>query len=394
MIDNRIQAPFNILHVLSAPVGGPFRHIVDLADGQIARGHRVGLIVGSMTGGVEAEARLAELAPRLALGLTRMRMSRHIGWSDGAAAAHVSRRVMTVDADVVHGHGAKGGAYVRLASRGRALRVYTPHGGSLHYSWRSPFGICYLAAERVLAHRTDLFLFESAYEYDAFRAKIGNPDRPKRVVYNGVRENDFATIATHPNATDLVFVGELRAHKGVDVLIDALARLARSGRSVTATIVGAGPDQLALESQARALGIAGRVRMVGATPARNAFALGRILVVPSRAESLPYVVLEGTAAGLPLIATRAGGIPEIFGPEAAALIPAGDPGALAQAIEAALQDPAAHCVLAQRLQSRVRVSFSVEAMTNAVLTAYCDAMSQSWLRRGQGRMPAWLTNSE
>src|ERR1700749_3871991 len=59
--------PLNILHILRAPLGGLFRHVVDLAEGQAARGHRLGLIVDSATGGDRAEAALAELAPLLAL---------------------------------------------------------------------------------------------------------------------------------------------------------------------------------------------------------------------------------------------------------------------------------------------------------------------------------------
>src|SRR3954447_170251 len=121
-------APFNILHVLRAPVGGLFRHVIDLARGQAARGHRVGVIADSSSGGARAEATLAELSPTLALGLTRVSMSRQIGASDAPALMHVARRAAQVAADVIHGHGAKGGAYARLA-RARAVRAYTPHGG-------------------------------------------------------------------------------------------------------------------------------------------------------------------------------------------------------------------------------------------------------------------------
>src|SRR5579871_2835392 len=121
-----------ILHVLRAPVGGLFRHVVDLASGQAARGHQVGLIADASTGGAQAEAVLADLSKSLPLGLSRVPMSRGIGFSDLAAVAHVGARIAAVRPDVVHGHGAKGGAYARLA-RGRAVRAYTPHGGSLHY---------------------------------------------------------------------------------------------------------------------------------------------------------------------------------------------------------------------------------------------------------------------
>ena len=387
------QSPLNILHVFRAPVGGLFRHVVDLALGQIARGHRVGLIADSTTGGALAEARLAELAPRLALGLTRIPMSRHIGASDAGAAAHVAQRAAAVGADVIHGHGAKGGAYARFAVRGRALRVYTPHGGSLHYGWASPSGFFYLAAERMLMRRTDLFLFESAYGCDAFRAKIGQPAAPTRIVHNGVTDPEFAGVTPDPGATDLVFVGELRILKGIDVLIKAITWLAANGRIVTATIVGAGADRDAFEHEAQNLGLAERVRFVGSKPAREAFALGRFLVVPSRAESLPYVVLEAAAAGLPLIATRVGGIPEIFGPDAAHLVRADDPTALAQAIEAALENPGLAQARAQRLKARARESFSVDAMTDAVLGAYRDAHRESLSQNSRTDAPAWLTNS-
>src|SRR5947209_14169356 len=106
--------PLNILHVLRAPVGGLFRHVIDLAQGQAARGHRVGLIADRSTGGSQAEATLSALASKLALGLTRVPMSRHVGVSDCLAVRHVSQRAKAVAADVVHGHGAKGGAYARL----------------------------------------------------------------------------------------------------------------------------------------------------------------------------------------------------------------------------------------------------------------------------------------
>ena len=393
MIDVAGQSPLNILHVFRAPVGGLFRHVVDLALGQVARGHRVGLIADSTTGGVQGEGKLAELAPHLALDLTRIPMSRQIGPSDVNAAANVTRRAADVGAHVIHGHGAKGGAYARFATRGQGLRVYTPHGGSLHYSWASPSGFFYLAAERALMRRTDLFLFESAYGRDAFRTKIGNPAAPMRVVHNGVTDPEFSGVPPDASPTDLVFVGELRALKGVDVLIEALARLAANGQHVTATIVGAGAEKDTFENAARDLGVTELVRFVGAKPARSGFALGRILVVPSRAESLPYIVLEAAAAAMPIIATRVGGIAEIFGPDAAHLIPADDPAALAGAIDAALRDPARLEAAARRLQTRARVSFSVDAMTNSVLEAYRDAMNESRQPHGRAGAPEWLTDT-
>jgi glycosyltransferase involved in cell wall biosynthesis len=362
--------PLRILHVLRAPVGGLFRHVVDLARGQAAHGHQVGIVADANTGGERADAAFASLD--LALGLTRVPMSRHIGASDVSAQRHVARRAAQAQADVLHGHGAKGGAYARLAPAGRAIRVYTPHGGSLHYDRRSPVGMMYLALEQMLMARTELFLFESRFGRDAFAAKIGAPRALTRVVHNGVTAGEFAEVVPRADATDLVFVGELRVLKGVDVLLDALALLARDGRALGATIVGDGPDAAAFRAQAERLGLSA-VRFAGPMPARAAFALGRCLVVPSRAESLPYIVLEAAAAGIPLIATNVGGIPEIFGPQAARLVPPADVPALAHAIAVTTGDIAAAGNQALTLRARVQAEFSADAMTDAVLSAYMEA---------------------
>ena len=390
MTDGR-EEPLNILHVLRAPVGGLFRHVTDLAQGQAARGHRVGLIADRSTGGAQAEATLAALASKLVLGLTRVPMSRHVGASDFLAVRHVSQRAKAVGANVIHGHGAKGGAYARLGvtpspTDRKTIRVYTPHGGSLHFRWGSPTGLVYLNAERALMSRTDLFLFESAYGRDVFKAKIsdkiGEPPNLVRVVHNGVTDDEFQPIVVSQGASDLLFIGELRLLKGVDVLIAAIKQLAQEGRSiegrkVTATIVGNGPDRAQFEREVAKHGLGEQVQFVGAKPARQAFSLGRLLIVPSRAESLPYIVLEAAAAGVPMIATQVGGIPEIFGPDVGALVAPGDPAALAQAISQAMQDRGARHSASLRLKTRLRALFSADAMTDAILAAYREALAHN-----------------
>jgi glycosyltransferase involved in cell wall biosynthesis len=369
--------PLAILHVFRAPVGGLFRHVVDLVRGQAAAGHRVGIVADASTGGARAEAALAELAPLLALGMTRVPMSRHLGVRDVTAVRRVAQAIAARGADVIHGHGAKGGAYARLAGT-RALRAYTPHGGSLHFDPRSPIGFVYLTLERALLPRTDLILFESAYARDVYHARIGTPAAPVRVIHNGVAAAEFAPVPPAADASDVVFVGELRRLKGVDVLIEALSLLDTGGPSVTATIVGSGPEAAAFEALARARGLA-KVTFPGAMPAREAFARGRLLIVPSRAESLPYIVLEAAAAGLPMLATNVGGIPEIFGPHSGRLMPPGDAGKLAEAIRKALADPAGIRASAQALRDRVRAEFSAEVMVAAVLAAYRAAVDHRGL---------------
>jgi glycosyltransferase involved in cell wall biosynthesis len=371
------KKPLAILHVFRAPVGGLFRHVVDLVRGQTAAGHRVGIIADAMTGGARAEAALAQIAPLMTLGITRVPMSRHLGLRDVAAVRRVAQVIRTSGADIVHGHGAKGGAYARLAGT-HALRAYTPHGGSLHFNPRTPIGFVYLTLERALLGRTDLILFESAYARDVYHARIGTPAASVQVIHNGVAAAEFAPVTPAVDASDVVFVGELRRLKGVDVLIEALSVLGAEGRPVRATIVGSGPEGAEFQTLARARGVA--ATFPGALPARDAFARGRLLVVPSRAESLPYIVLEAGAAGIPMLSTNVGGIPEVFGPYSGQLLPAGDVASLAAAIGAALADPAATRASALALRERVRTHFSAELMVADVLASYRSALEQAAVR--------------
>ena len=358
----------NILHVLRAPVGGLFRHVVDLAHGQIARGHKVGMVTDDCVREGPSKAKLAELAPRLALGLSRIPMRRQPSATDLAVIRHVARRIAESRAEVVHGHGAKGGALARLApARDRIVRAYTPHGGSMHDAIGRRL---HLMIEHALMPHGNLYLFESAYSHDAFHRKIGRPDGTVRIVHNGVHRAEFEPVAPVAEATDILFLGEMRTLKGVDVLIDAMAILRNDGKPLTATVIGNGPDAGAFRTQAEFLGLGEAVRFHSAMPTRRAFAFGRLVVVPSRAESLPYVVLEAAAAGQPLVATDVGGIPEIFGPLADRLIPTGDAGALARAIAERIDNPVAAERDARMLRARIARAFTAEAMVEAVESAY------------------------
>ncbi len=366
-----------ILHVLRAPVGGLFRHVIDLAQGQAARGHNVG-IVAADTDSPAAREKFSSIAPDLALGISRIAMSRRPGLGDLGAVRHVSLAAAAAAPDVLHGHGAKGGAYVRLANAGRAIRVYTPHGGSLHYGSLTPQGLLYGFAERLLKLRTDLLLFESAFARSAFAAKMGEPGNRARVVHNGVAEAEFAPVAPAADAADVVVIGELRHLKGIDILIEAAALLAARRRRITVAVVGAGPDEKAFRALAVERGLSESIRFSGYRPAREGFAMGRVLAVPSRAESLPYIVLEAAAAALPMVATRVGGIPEIFGPDRLLVTP-GDPAALADALLRELEDPAA-ASRAAALRDRVRSFFSQDAMVEGVLEAYETAIAAKFQR--------------
>ena len=119
------------------------------------------------------------------------------GGATGAAPrrARVSRRIAALAPDVLHGHGAKGAALARLVPNyGDAIRAYTPHGGSLVYCPGTVAGGFYRSIERLLNWRTDLFLFESTYVADLFRAKVGTPRAMVRVVRNGVGQAEFEPV--------------------------------------------------------------------------------------------------------------------------------------------------------------------------------------------------------
>lgn len=366
----------NIVHVFRAPLGGLFRHVADLVSGQVARGHRVGMIVDSLTNNARAAEVIGALQPSLALGVSYVPMPRPLKLADLSAAMHVTRRVREAAADVVHGHGAKGGAYARLAMTGNnVVRAYTPHGGSLLLDHATLTGRAYLALEKLLMPRGDLYLFESAYSANVFRGKVGDPGARAHVIHNGVSKEEFAPVPFAADATDIVFVGEYRRVKGIDTLIDAIAMLRDEGRPMTATLVGSGPEADTLKAQVEVLGLAGAVRFMPAMPMRQALTHGRLVVLPSRAESLPYVVLETAAAERPLITTRVGGIPEIYGPLSDTLIPPGDAPALARAIKDAVDNPEAMRERSQRLRSRIATLFSVDVMVDSVLGCYEQALN-------------------
>ena len=360
-----------IVHCFRSPVGGIFRHVRDLVDAQIAAGHEVGILCDNETGGAFEENMFATLEPRLSLGLHRIPMKRAIGAADGMALVRAFRTLRSVHPDVLHSHGAKGGAYARVIgsmlrrSNPRLARLYCPHGGSVHYDANTKGGRIYFALERMLERMTDRLIFVSAYERDAYRDKVGEPRCPSSLVPNGLAPEEFEPVVPDADAADFLYVGMMRDLKGTDLFVRAVAALP----GATGVAVGDGPDRAAYEHLARELGIANRLTFRDPVPARDAFRLGRTLVVPSRAESMPYIVLEALAARKPVVATRVGGVPEIWAEYADALVTPDDLDALAEAMRDALaggRDAPNPDALAASLQAR----FSRKAMARSVAEAY------------------------
>jgi glycosyltransferase involved in cell wall biosynthesis len=131
-----------------------------------------------------------------------------------------------------------------------------------------------------------------------------------------------------------------------------------------------------LKAQVARLNLGEAVRFLGHVKARYGFSKGRLLVVPSRGDSMPYVVIEAAAAGIPMVAAKVGGIPEIYGPDhAGSLFAPNIVGAMADAIKAALDDMEAARAGARSLRERIFQHFSQKAMVEGVLGGYREAFA-------------------
>ncbi len=337
--------PLRILHCFRSPVGGIFRHVRDLAEEHARDGHEVGILCDSTTGGSFEDALFDGIRPHLSLGLHRLAIRRSIGPSDISSVLRTYREVKELKPDILHGHGAKGGAIARMVgSRLRVsgacvARLYSPHGGSLHYDQRTARGQLYFGIERMLERWTDSLVFVSDYERRTYAEKIGEPKTAWELIYNGLRPAEFEPVTAPPDALEFLYIGMMRDLKGPDVFIGGLRRAEQIvGRPLRAVMVGDGDDKPGYQHKITTMGMGARIVMHDAMPARKAFALARHVVVPSRAESMPYIVLEAVAAGKSMLATRVGGIPEILGTDSEALVVPGDVEAMGQAMARAVTE--------------------------------------------------------
>jgi glycogen synthase len=206
----------------------------------------------------------------------------------------------------------------------------------------------------------------------------GVPAERVRVIPPGVVPELFAAAAPDPYPQlprpRILFVGRLQHEKGIGVLLEAAARMSSRAQLV---FVGDGPARKQLHRAARKLGLAERVHVTGFLPHRVVPAAMRhadVLVLPSLFEEFGTTQLEAMQAGVPIVASRTGGIPDAVG-EAAVLVPPGSVEALARAIDEVLMNPA----LAERLvaagRERVR-RFNWHALARDVLSVYNDALGR------------------
>lgn len=337
-----LPSPLTILHVTApAQVGGLESVVTMLARGHVRMGHRVYVAaLVDPAGGMYPflDALEKEGVETLRMTLPARAYSRE--------RAEMRRLCAELAPHVVHTHGYRSdvvdGGVARAAGVPVVSTVHGFTGGGMRnriYEWIQErafrdFDAVVAVSEPIVQRlerrgvpRSRIHLIPNAFdgaasvvERTAARERLGLP-------------KDELTIG---------WVGRLSAEKGPDVFIDAIPLLSQP--LPAAAIVGSGPDEQALRECAVRHGVDERVRWLGVVPGAGAL-LGAfdMLVLSSRTEGIPIVLLEAAAAEVPIVATRVGGVPSMFTDYEVLLVPPDDPHALAAAIDAVRSDPeAAH----------------------------------------------------
>lgn len=362
-----------IVHVvLSLDVGGQETMIVHLARGLQRRGHDV-----SVTTFTEGGTLRGELA-----GIPITTIARR-GGVEPDLVLRVFRSLRTMRADVVHTHNMAPLVYAAPAARLARVGcvVHTKHGAAA-YSRGSR------ALARAGARAVDAFVAVS----DKTASVAARDEAPRasrlRVIPNGIPLGAYASdretrarvrreLGVAPDAFVIGTVGRMVAEKDHAVLVSAVAPIV--GPNVRCVVVGDGPLRQATEAAVPA-------------PARPFFAfLGLrhdvpallqafdIFVLSSKTEGLPLGVLEAFAAGLPVVSTRVGGLPDVVRSDVGLLVPPGDPPALRDAIRTLETDAARREAMAKAASAYVRERYSLDAMVDAY-----EALYRTASRRGQG----------
>lgn len=366
------QKSLKIMHCLRDPMGGAFRHVRDLIDQQIAAGHKVGLICDDQPSDEHHELLLSKLNAKLELGLHRFQIARNISASDLKNVMRTRKIFKQIMPNIVHCHTAKAGLFGRLANAFRGNKAkcfYSPHGGSLHFDKSILSGRLVFSVERILEFFTDQIIFVCGFEQNQYADKIGNPRCMEAVVYNGLVDDDFNSIELNPNARHFLFIGMMRDLKGPDLFIKALSKT-----DASAVMVGEGPDLHRYEAMARGLDLHDRINFLPHMKTRNAFAMAECVVVPSRAESFPYIVLEAIAARRSLIASNVGGICEVEKIAPFELIEPNNYHALSEAMQAHMNRTIENDLLTLRSHA-LKGQFSAEIMADQIEELYLEIKS-------------------
>lgn len=363
-----------ILHVLApAPFGGLERVVQDLSGAQGRAGHRVLVAaVGQAKGEVEPFLDSLEsvhvegealLVPPRGYRAERRRL-REISRAWGA--------------EIFHTHGYRpdvvDGGIGRRMGLGTVTTVHGFTGGGLRnrfYEWLQCRSY----------RRFDAVVAVSGKLREDLRAR-GVPETHLHVVRNAIAEPMFlpegearAALDVDPAAFHIGWVGRLSSEKGPDLLLEALASLPVIA-GLTVSIIGTGPMEVDLQRFSQEHGLSDTVRFHGKIAGASSLFRGfDLLALTSRTEGTPISILEGMAAGNPILATRVGGIPEMLSEEEAYLVSPDEPPEIAQAIAVARGDPAHARKLGNRARSRFERQFRPEDWVAAYDGVYESALA-------------------
>ena len=349
-----------ILIVSQATVDGVAVCVRDLVQAAVDGGYDVTVACPS-TGDLAGWARERGAAwERL-----EMRRSPHPG--DIAAVRRIRRLAQA--SDLVHLHSSKAGAAGRLAlaslGRSRPPSVFTPHGWSwLVGGWLAP---AYRLIEWIMIPVTTAVVAVSDEERAVGQVVLGSRAARIEVNQNGVDLSRFCPlgpVASRPEQPLVVCVGRLCHARAPDVAVAALALMRTP--DVHLRLVGEGQDRAAIENQVSALGLTGRVELVGFRPdPAPDLRAADVVMVPSRYDGMALVLLEAMACGAAVVATRVPGSSALEG--AGQLVPVEDPQALAAAVDALLADPDQGRSLGLAARERVVENYSLQRSVDGTI---------------------------
>ena len=335
-----------VLHVITRlTLGGSSENTLATVVGLASAGYAGALAVGL----AESEAAVVDDARRRGCRVVDVpALGREVRpLRDLAALRQLTALMRRERPRIVHTHTSKAGFLGRLAARLARVPavIHQPHGHVFYGYWGAPRTALYVALERRAARWTDriVTLTERGTAEHLARG-IGRPGQ-YATVPSGVptaalraaappRAAARARLGLAPDAYVVAGLGRLVPVKGFDLLVEALPRLAAEVPSARVLLVGDGPERAALEARARALGVAARLHVTGATPEVAAhLAAADVLAAPSRNEGMGRALVEAMALGLPVVATAVGGIPAVVEDGGCGrLVPPGDADALAAAL--------------------------------------------------------------
>lgn len=382
-----------ILHVMEATIGGTRRHLVDVASGQRRAGHDVSVIASTLRD-PDFPADLDALEA-LGVHVHRLPMVRAIApRTDLRHQRAIAAILQDERPEVVHTHSSKAGVLGRRASLevGVGVRIHTPHTFAFLFGalFSPPKRALFKAIERHYARRTQRLIAVSASEAETFRSSgVVDPARV-RVVPNGIDPAriegaaplDVAALGLDPARPIVAVIGLVYAAKGQDLALEALARLGPAGSGLEdAQLLIVGPGEVdALRARAASLGLAARVVCTGPrADVPSVLAAATCLLLPSRWEGLPYVVLEAMAAGKPVVATPVDGARDLVRDGVTgALATAIDADAIATALARVLRaTDAERAALGARGRARLDEGYTVARMVERLTAVYEEACAEA-----------------